>query len=302
MELSKLMIDYLAKTLGKSPDSITELLFKKSDDGTLTEEINPDALESLESLHAEHINAAPADMLKAEYDKGHREGKFEALNKAEETLRKTYGIEEKGKLPDLIAAVAAKAAKDVATDDKVLTHPIFLKQKADAEAAIEAVKAEAEAKLTEVTTAAERQRRFATNLSKIETAMAEVGVVLPKTPTAATTLKNAFLKQFEGFDFEETQTGTYLKDASGALVKDKHGHPITVEAYTKNEAANWFDIEKQPQRQSPGNDPGDAPPTKWTKETAPKNAQDFETAYYATTDPAERTALATAFKEAQAAG
>jgi hypothetical protein len=79
--------------------------------------------------------------------------------------------------------------------------------------------------------------------------------------------KRAFLAQFEGKDFEVTETGTYIKNADGSLVKDKHSHPIKLEAYVAQDAPNWFDIQKQPGRQSPGNDPTDPPkPTKWTKE------------------------------------
>lgn len=293
MDLQTLLIDYLAKTLGKSNDSISELLFKKTDDGKLTDEISETALSDLEELHANHVSSAPDDVLKAKYNEGHKAGKFEALSKEESDLKKQYSVDGKN-LKEIIAAITSKAANDAGSDDKVLTHPLYLSLKADSEAELEKAKADAEAQIAAVTTKAERQSRFTTNLSKIETAMAEAGVVMPKNPAAAATLKREFLKQFEAFDFEEQETGVYLKDSEGKLVKDKHGHPVKLEDFAKSKAPEWFDIEKQPGRQSAGNEGGDPP----TTVVVPKTQEEFSAAFYAETDPAKKAALATAFEAA----
>lgn len=298
MTIQQTLIDYLSKTLGKSNESISELLFKKSDGGTLTDEINEDALESLEALHAQHVTTADAEALKLEYDKGHKQGKFEGLSKVEADLKKTFNVDGKN-INEIAANIAKKSSEDAGTDDKVLTHPLYIKLKSESNDSIQAVKAEYETKLTEVSTKAERQARFSANLSKIEQAMQEAGVVLPKNPAAASKIKEAFLAEFSGFDFDGQETGTYLKDAEGKLVKDKHGHPVTVEAFTKQKVAEWFDIEKQPARQTPGADPANPanPPSKWTKDNLPKTPDEYEKAYYATTDPAERTELTKLFQE-----
>ena len=294
MSLQTLMIDYLAKTLGKSNESISELLFKKSGDGTLTDEINEDALTELEDLHAEHVKATPADTLKAEYDRGHQQGKFEALSKEEEAIRKKYGIDSKGKLQQLIDEAVSKAAKAETSEDKILTHPLYLKLKTESEEAITTAKTEAESRIAEITSKAERQSRFTNSLSKIEAAMQDAGVVLPKSPAAAAKLKAAFLREFEGFDFDEQETGVYLKNPDGSLQKDKHGHPVTLESFTKSKAFEWFDIEKQPGRQTPGNELTQPPkPIK-----APATVQEFEAAFYAETDPAKKAELYAAFEAA----
>jgi hypothetical protein len=299
MTVQEILIDYLAKTLGKSNESLTDLLFKKSDDGTLTDEINEDALTALEDLHAEHVKAAPADTLKAEYDRGHQQGKFEALSKEEDTVRKKYGLESKGKLSQLIDEAVAKTAKVESSEDKILISPLYLKLKDESQAAIETLKAEYEAQITDVTTKAERQSRFTSNIQKIEAAMAEAGVVMPKNPSAAATLKREFLKQIEAFDLDQQETGTYLKDAEGKLQKDKHGHPITLESFVKSKAPEWFDIEKQPGRQTPGNEGGDQPaPSKWSLTNLPKTQEDFQTAFYAEKDPVQQQALVVAFEAA----
>jgi hypothetical protein len=295
MEFKTLMLNYLTATLGKSNEEVTDLLFKKSDDGTPTDEISETALESLEAIHAEHLTAAPSDLLKAEFNKGHQAGKFEALSKEEESLRKAYSLEGKGKLKDLVAEAISRAAKDGMSEDKILTHPLFVKVKTDAEEQIEALRTEMESRVSEATTKADRQLRFSQVTPTIDTALQAAGVSADFLKPAA---KRAFLSQFEGKDFEVLETGVFIKNADGSLEKDKHGHPIKLEAFVAKTAADWFPIEKQPGRTSPGNDPVDAPPTKWTKDNLPKTTADFETAYYNTTDPAERTALTQAFQEA----
>jgi len=298
MEFKQLTIQTLAKFLGKSPESVAELLFKKSDDGTsLTDELNEDAQSQLEAIHADHIKGAGADALEAKFNEGHKAGKFEALSKAEEDLRKQFGVEGKT-LKDVTAAIAAKAAQEAGTEDKVLTHPAYLALKTNSEAAIEAVKTEYEGKLKSVEQQVLRRDMFSRNLPKIDAAIAESGAVMPKNPTAQATLRNLFLKQFDDYEFDEKETGVYLKDKNGALVKDKHGHPVTLEQFTKDSVASYFDIETQQQRQSPGNDGDGQQPTKWTKETLPKSLDEFNAAYSKIADPKEQTAFAAAYMEA----
>ena len=295
--MKEVTIQALAKILGLTTDRVSEILFKKSDDGSLTDEINEDALSQIEQLHAEHIQKSGSETLQAEYDKGHKAGKHEALSKVEEDLRKKYGVEGKT-ISDVAANIAAKAAQDAGTEDKVLTHPAYLNLKTSSEAQIEALKNDYESKFNTLKSETERKERFNSKVAVIEAAMQEAGAVLPKNPNASANLRKIFFDHFQTFDFEDKETGTYLKGADGALLKDKHGHPITLDAYAKSKAAEYFDIEVQPDRKSPGNDPNPPAPTKWTKDNLPKNASDFETAYYAITDPKERAEFSKAFEAA----
>ena len=302
MELKQLTIQTLAKFLGKSPESVTELLFKKSDDGTgLTDELNEDAMAQLEAIHADHIKGTGAEALEAKYNEGHKAGKFEALSKAEDELRKQFGVEGKT-LKDVTAAIAAKAAQEAGTEDKVLTHPAYMSLKTNSEAEREAIKAEYEAKLKAVEQQVAKRDAFNRHLAKIDAAILEAGAVMPKNPAAQATLRNLFLKQYDDYDLDEKETGVYLKGKDGALLKDKHGHPITIEQFTKEAVPSYFDIATQEQRQSPGNDPGQpGQPAKWTKETLPKSLDEFNAAYGKITDPKEQTAFAAAYMEANQA-
>ncbi len=278
MNYKQILFDYLAKTLGKSSEDIAAIVYKAVD-GTLTEEISESALHDLEELHAQHLEAAPADKLKSEYDRGHKAGTFDAKSKIQEHIKKVHGIEDKT-AEGAIAKLATKSVEDATTEDKVKTHPIYLNRVAELESAIEAKTAEFTAQLQEVQTVAARRERFSNNLPKIEAAMAEMGVVMPVNPTAAATLKRVFLEQVQQFDFDSQETGTYLKKADGTLEKDKHGNPVKLEAYVKEKAAEYFDIAKQPARQSPGNDgPGSPPvPPAWKNGKMPTNNDELNEA------------------------
>ena len=280
-----MMMQFLAATLGKSNEEITAILFKKGDDGSLTDQINEDAFETLENLHSEHLKAAPADLLKAEYDKGHNAGKFEALSKEEEFIKKTYRLE-------------GKAQKDGTSEDKILTSPLYVSKVAELTEQIEQIKEQSAKEIQAVTTKVERQMRFTSIMPNIDTALSNAGVDIQALRPNA---KKAFLAEFEGRDFEVTETGTYIKNPDGTLQKDKHGHPIKLEAFVANEAANWFDIQKQPGRQSPGNDPANQPKPAgaWTPEKVKgMKMEAFKTQYDTIQDPAEKQEFLIAFETA----
>ena len=299
MDYKQILTDYLSKTLGKTDAEITAILHKKADDGTLTEEISDSALTDLEAAHAEHIEAAPADKLKAEYNRGHKEGTFSAKSKAQERIEKIHGIKAKT-LEEAEDLLATKAAQDASTEDKVKTHPIYLNKVSELEAQLETVKAEGETKLQEVESRAARKERFSSNIQKIEAAMAEAGVVMPVNPTAAATLKRVFLEQIQQFDFDAKETGTYLLKADGTLEKDKHGNPVKLESYVKEKAAEYFDIQKQPARQSPGNDnPGDNPPAAAWRESIPADTSTVDE-WLQTVPAAEQGEAMKAFQTARA--
>lgn len=295
--MKEVTIQALAKILGLTTDRVSEILFKKSDDGSLTDEVNEDALSQIEDLHADHVRNTSSEALDAKYNEGHKAGKYEALSKVEEDLRKKYGVEGKN-LNDVAAAIAAKAAQEAGTEDKVLTHPAYLNLKNNSEAAIEAIKAEYETKFNTIKSEAEKKERFNSKLTAIEAAIIEAGAVLPKNPNASANLKKLFFDHIGEFDFDDKETGTYLKNKDGALLKDKHGHPVTLENYVKSKVIDYFDVELQPARKSPGNEGVDAPTaTKWNKDNVPKDAATFEAEYYKISDPKERAEFSQAFEQ-----
>ncbi len=290
------LLNTLAKFQGVTPESITERLFKTTEDGAPTEELVDDAEEILSDMDAERIGKLTAEVPKAKKDEIHKEATFQAKSKAQAKFQQFYGVE--GKDLDEVVANAIKKASTV-TEDTILTSPQYKAALSERDEKIAALQADKETAVAEVTARFERQSRFTQNLSKIEAAMSDLGVVMPANSTAAATLKREFLKQFDAFDFDERETGTYLKDGNGELVKDKHQNPVTLESFVRTKAPEWFDIQKQPARQTPGlengNDP--KPATKWTKDNVPSTKQEFSALYFKTPE-AERGDLMKVWQEA----
>lgn len=263
MNHKQILTDYLSKTLGKTDDEIATILTKLDADGKPTDEPADNALESILNLHAEHISKAGAEVSKAEQDRIHKEAKFQALSQAEEKIRKDYGVEGKT-LADLVSNVAKNATAKAGSEDSVIIHPLYLKLKSEKEDEIATIKAQADADIQTAKAGAEKQLRFNTTVPEIEDALRKAGVSLDTMKPAA---RKAYMAQFEGMDFEKTENGTFIKDAAGALLKDKHQNPLKLESFVAQDAPNWFDIPLQPARQTPGVDnPGTSPlSTEWAK-------------------------------------
>lgn len=293
------LLNTLAKFQGVTPESITERLFKTTEDGTPTEDLVDDAEEILSDMDAERISKLTAEVPKAKKDEIHKEATFQAKSKAQAKFQQLYGVE--GKDLDEVVANAIKKASTV-TEDTILTSPQYKAALSERDEKITHLQAEKETAVSEVTARFERQSRFTQNLSKIEAVMSDLGVVMPTNSTAAATLKREFLKQFDAFDFDERETGIYLKDASGELLKDKHQNPVTLESFVKSKAPEWFDISKQPARSTPGVDnPGTPPaPPKYGPGNMPDTIQKLNEAI-ASLPPAEGAELYKAYQASKVA-
>jgi len=293
-----MMVSLLSKILGKTNEEVTAILYQKADDGTLTEELSETAQSDVEAMLADHIKTVSADSAKTEYDRGHKEGTFAALSKAEEDLRKAYGIAEKGKIQDIVAAAVTKAAEGAKSDDAVLTHPLFVKRVSDLEAQIAAEKEAAQAEIEKVKSVAERQARLSRRLPDIDAALIAAGV---DPETMRPQAKAAFMATFNELNIDEKETGTFLLRADGSLVKDSLGHPVPLSKFVQEAAPDWFPITKQPGRQSPGNggDPPPGPPNPFNPaELKGMTAEVFSQKYAEIKDPTQREAFADAYETA----
>lgn len=268
--------------MGLPSEEISAKLYKSGDDGTLTEEISENALGEFKNLFVQKLQGIQGELSSAERDKLHKEVKFATLAQKEESIRKKYGLlDYKGNFDGLVDEVAIRASKANNSDDAVLIHPLYVGLKTQAEEQLSAIKEEYEAKIQATEQKVERQIRFNNILPNIDAALVNAGVSLENAKPMA---KKAFLAQFEGLDFEVSQTGTFIKKPDGSLLKDDALNPIKLEAFVAKDAPNWFDIEKQPARQAPGNDPNQPPPppkqTKWKGDNLPKSDEEFNARYY----------------------
>lgn len=309
--MNDFIVGLLSNLLGQAPESVKAALYKTAEDGAATEELSETAQEHFTQLFAQHLADAKISeeelegLKTAAHNEGHKKGKFEALSGNEKSLREAYGVEGKN-ISEIVANAIAKSQSASDIEDKVLTHPhyIRLKQEYDAlpsahQSAIEALNAEWQGKVEAVQKSAERKERFLQILPEINAALAAAGVDLQSVKKR---VMEQFLGGFSDIDFANEETGVYpLRD--GKKVKNHLGHPQDLAAYVKGLAPDWFDIQKQPARQTPGNDPeppgAPKPPSKWTKDNIPKNREDFNVAWNKETTIEARNELQAAYEASQ---
>jgi len=275
-----------------SNEDVTSKVFKMDDAGMPTDELADNALETIKSLHAEHIGKAANEVSKADQDRIHKEAKFQTLAAAEQKLREDYSVTGKT-IPEIVANVAKNAAIKAASDDSVLLHPIYLKLKNETDEQIRTVTEQAETAVRTERDRADRKERFDKVVPQIGKALKGLNLNLDDLPPAS---RDAYLMQFSSFDYEETESGTFMRDAQG-LIKDSHKNPLKVESYVTQSADKWFVIPLQPARDSPGLDKSGTSPalTEWAK-TMPTSTDKFN-AWLDTVPPDQQGEAMKAFQE-----
>jgi len=121
----ELLIAFLAATLNLPTESVAEVLYKKSDDGT-GEVLQENALDALKTLDKERVAKLKPDT-KVFFDNGYKKAQAEVSAKYENLIREKTGVQTDEVGEDLIVAAISHIAKPNKLDDeKVKTHPIFL--------------------------------------------------------------------------------------------------------------------------------------------------------------------------------
>ena len=89
--MKDILFGYASKTLNVDTDRLAEILLKKADDGTLTDEANDNALTELLKLDAERVGKMKPDT-KGIFDNGHKKGLKEGAEQWESKVRESFGI------------------------------------------------------------------------------------------------------------------------------------------------------------------------------------------------------------------
>ena len=112
--MKDIFLGFLSKSLNIDNEQLADLLYKKSDDGTLTDDVNENALQTLLQLDAERVQKLKPNT-KEYFDNGYKKGQSEVASQWEKRLREKFGIDPDGQLQGDALTDAIKAA--------LLTHP-----------------------------------------------------------------------------------------------------------------------------------------------------------------------------------
>lgn len=238
----------------------------KLDDGTIGEILNAENADekSIISKILE-LDTQRVDKLKTSggkdgtFQDGYAKAKKEVLSDFEKQLKETFEIESEKTGLDLITEIlTAKTSeagkKGQLTDDDVKKHPIyqaaekaFKKQLADKET-------EYKTKLTEVESAAKKAQTFSIVKDNALAILEGLNPIYAKNPKVATTIKNQFLNELQGFEFERQADGSWLVTKDGKVVEDGHGHSKSFEDIIKETSENYFEFQENNGGQNAGNE------------------------------------------------
>lgn len=238
----------------------------KLDDGTIGEILNAEnadeksVISKILELDTQRVEKLKTSGGKdGTFQDGYAKAKKEVLSDFEKQLKETFEIESEKTGLDLITEIlTAKTSeagkKGQLTDDDVKKHPIyqaaekaFKKQLADKET-------EYKTKLTEVESAAKKAQTFSSVKDNALAILEGLNPIYAKNPKVATTIKNQFLNELQGFDFERQADGSWLVTKDGKVVEDGHGHSKSFEDIIKETSENYFEFQENNGGQNAGNE------------------------------------------------
>lgn len=296
--MKELITAFLAKTLNMAPESVAELLYKKSDDGaTLTEEIQEDALNALLKLDSERVGKLKSDT-KTLFDNGYKKAQAEVSEKWEKMIREKFGIEADVTGEDLVMTAHQMASKPPKqADDQVKAHPLYLQLEKKYQSDLEAAKAEGQKALEEFKTGVERRNRLSAVQQEARKYLLSRKPVLSSDATKQENQIGLFLQQFEGYDFEPREDGGFLPMKDGKRIENEHGHPVDLKTLADKVADSYFDFQVQDAKGNGGN--GNPPGGAGTGSgKAPASEEELWRAYNAAQTQEEKNAVMTAYEKA----
>lgn len=291
--MKELFTAFLSKTLNMDADSIAELLYKKSDDGTLTDEINEAAINTLLSKDAERVQSLKGGDGKTQFDNGYKKGQKEALEQLEKGIKSEFKTDAEKQGLDLIKHVVSQAAKRTLGDDEVKIHPLYLTLEEQARKVAEETAKEWEGKLSEVETRYNREKTFSKVAEKIQEQFEALRPVLPQNPTAAATARKEFIDKFASYDYEVTADGKIIVMKDGKRVETEHGHAVDLSQLVRQETERRFDLAVQDPKGNAGNTAATAATGGALKF---KSEAEYQDKFFSAKTPEERKTIATAWE------
>ncbi len=251
--LKETFLAYLGSTLNMPDDRLAEILFKKSDDGAFTDELNDGVLDTLKGMDKDRASKLKGDG-KTQFDNGFKKAQAEISAAWEKRIREKFGIETDETGDELVLAALEKASKPSRLDDeKVKTHPLFLKIEKESAAAIEAARKEGQTALEQFKAEQQREQRLASVKQEARRLHMARNPVLSADGSKAENQIQMFLKRFDEFDFEPVEGGGYLPMKDGKRLENAQFHPIDLPTLVNQLGDELFDFQVQQQKGQPGN-------------------------------------------------
>ena len=238
----------------------------KLDDGTIGEILNAENADEKSVISKIlELDTQRVDKLKTSggkdgtFQDGYAKAKKEVLSDFEKQLKETFETESEKTGLDLITEIlTAKTSeagkKGQLTDDDVKKHPVYQAAEKAFKKQLTEKETEYKTKLTEVESAAKKAQTFSSVKDNALAILEGLNPIYAKNPKVATTIKNQFLNELQGFEFERQADGSWLVTKDGKVVEDGHGHSKSFEDIIKETSESYFEFQENNGGQNAGNE------------------------------------------------
>lgn len=256
-KLKELIVAYVSKTQGKTPEEVSSLLFKKEAD---TEVVNEGALDGLFGWDKDRV-AKFDDKIREQHIKGYDKAKAESLSKFEKDIRDKFGVTEEKQGLELIDAVIAaksKGTEGALDDEKIKASKIYNdtidQLKKEKEAAVKEWKDKYEGREKQL----QREATFKTIAEEAKSIVKGLEPILPADEKKAERQLSILIRELETeYEIEVLEGGKKILKKDGKVVEDSHGHPISFESVVKDKASMLWDFKQGESRGGAGNNNDD---------------------------------------------
>jgi len=286
-----LLFGVLAKTLNKSEQELTDLLYKKADD---SDEIilKDDALDLALNLDEQRVKNIQANVKpdKKTLDDQYSRGKKETMEAFEKEVREKYSLESDKIGIELIEeAVSSQVkTKPKLTDDEVKKHPIYLELEKNS------VTKERYETLQGEFDGFKKNQEKSEKLSRVnEFVLRELELLKPVVSENAEVRINRqkdFLAKFEQWDYQlQDGADPLILDAEGNRIEDGHGNPVAWKDFVKKNASLYYDFKVQDPKGSSGSGGDEGEKFKGIK--VPESKEEYSKMIQDEPDPEKRVKI-----------
>lgn len=241
MDKNKILMGLLSRAYKLDSGKIAELL----DGENLNED---DVLNKILEIDTQRVATLKAPSGDGTFQQGYAKAKKEVLEGLETQLKDEYKIETDKTGLDLIAEIVSENLKangkgGEITDDDVKKHPIYQTMVRDYKKTLADKETEYNGKITEMQTAQTKAATFLTIKDKANTILDSLKPILSQNAKVANTIKNQFLNELQGFDYEVQADGNVIVTKDGKAIDDAHGHAKGFDEIVKGIAEYYFDFQ-----------------------------------------------------------
>lgn len=253
--MKDVFLGFLGKTLNVPADQLADLVFEKSDDGTLTDNITESALQTLLQLDAERVQRMKPNT-KEYFDNGYKKAQSEVSTQWERRLREKFGVDPDGQMQGdaLTDAIKAALSDNSVKPEKIKTHPEYLTLEAQMRKQADELKAQYEAQLESQKSAFAREQTWGQASSAIRQTIKGLKPVLPSDAGKAEKMLDLFLNtHFREFEYQPDGNGGWVVMKEGNRLENAHGHIKPLADLVRETAESYFDFHAQQPAGNAGN-------------------------------------------------